>query len=113
MLARSGFGDDAALAHTAREQSLPQTVVNLVRTGVQQIFALEVDLRSAKLLRQPRSIKERSGASGVLTQSFVEFALKFQVFLGLRVRRFKFFERGHECFGNVASTIRAKTSGFR
>ncbi len=47
MLAGAGFGDDAFLAHAPREQGLPQAVVDLVRAGVEQILALDVDLRAA------------------------------------------------------------------
>ncbi len=43
VLARAGFGDDAAFAHAAREQRLAETVVDLVRAGVEQVFALDVD----------------------------------------------------------------------
>jgi hypothetical protein len=47
VLARAGLGDDARLAHAAGEQRLPDGVVDLVRAGVVQVFALEVDLRAA------------------------------------------------------------------
>ncbi len=50
VLARAGFRDDAPLAHAPREQRLPQAVVDLVRAGVQQVFALEVDPRAAQVL---------------------------------------------------------------
>ena len=43
MLARAGLGDDALLAHAARQQRLAEAVVDLVRAGVQQVFALEID----------------------------------------------------------------------
>ena len=49
VLAGAGFGDDAALAHAARHQRLAQAVVDLVRAGVQQVFALEVDAGAAQL----------------------------------------------------------------
>ena len=44
------FRDDALLAHAARQQRLAQRVVNLVGAGMQQILALDVDLRAAQLL---------------------------------------------------------------
>src|ERR1700684_1096499 len=49
VLARAGFGDDAMLAHAARQQALSETVVDLVGAGVQQILTFEVDFCSAKL----------------------------------------------------------------
>ncbi len=46
MLARARLGDDAPLAHPLRQQSLAQRVVDLVRAGMRQVFALEVDARA-------------------------------------------------------------------
>ena len=47
VLARAGFGDDARLAHAARQQHLADAVVDLVRAGVVELVALEVDFRAA------------------------------------------------------------------
>ena len=43
VLSGSGFGDDAALAHAACQQYLPDAVVDFVGTGVVQVFTLEVN----------------------------------------------------------------------
>ncbi len=53
MLSSAGFRDDAMLAHTLDQQSLSQAVVDFVRAGVEQIFALEVNLRTAEFFREP------------------------------------------------------------
>ena len=53
MLPRAGLCDHALLAHALDQQSLPQAVIDLVRAGVQQVFALQINLRAAKFLRQP------------------------------------------------------------
>ena len=53
VLAGAGFGDDAPLAHAPGQQRLAQAVVDLVRAGVQQVLALQVDARAAQLLGQP------------------------------------------------------------
>ena len=66
MLARAGLGDDALLAHAPGEQRLPQAVVDLVRAGVQQVFALEVDARAAESLAQPLGEIQRRGTAGVV-----------------------------------------------
>ena len=47
MLSGAGFGDDAALAHAARQQNLSEGVVDFVRAGVAEVFALEKDARAA------------------------------------------------------------------
>ena len=62
MLTGAGLGDDARLAHLAlHQQRLAQRVVDLVRAGVGQVFALEVDLRAAEMLAQPAGIGDRRG----------------------------------------------------
>ena len=45
VLPRTGLRDDPALAHALREEHLAERVVELVRAGVQQVLAFEVDLR--------------------------------------------------------------------
>ena len=43
VLAGAGLGDDAALAHALGQQGLAQSVVELVRPGVVEVLALEID----------------------------------------------------------------------
>ena len=47
VLAGAGLGDDARLAHAARQQHLADAVVDLVRAGVAEVLALEVDAHVA------------------------------------------------------------------
>ena len=60
VLPRAGLGDDAGLAHALGEQHLAERVVELVRAGVEQVFALEPNLRAAE-----RRESRRAGVSGV------------------------------------------------
>ena len=53
MLPRARLGDDALLAHAFREQGLPERVVDLVRPRMQQVLALQINLRPATMLREP------------------------------------------------------------
>ena len=59
MLAGAGLGDDAGLAHAPGEQDLAEAIVDLVRAGVIEVFALEIDLRAAEMLRQALGEIER------------------------------------------------------
>ena len=74
VLPRAGFRDDALLAHAHGEQALAEAVVDFVRAGVQQIFALEIDARAAEMLGQPRSKLQRRGPPGEIVQQRVQFA---------------------------------------
>ena len=62
VLAGAGLGDDPGLAHAPGEQDLAQAVVDLVRAGVVQLVALEVDLGAAEMLGQPLGEIERARA---------------------------------------------------
>ena len=66
VLAGAGLGDDAALAHAAGQQRLPEAVIDLVRTRVQQVLALEVDLGTAEVGAEPPGMKQRRGAACIV-----------------------------------------------
>ena len=66
VLARPGLGDDAGLAHAPGEDDLPEHVVDLVRAGVVQLVALEVDLGAAQALGQARREVEGRGPADVV-----------------------------------------------
>ena len=52
MLACAGFRDDAGLAHALGKKDLAKAIVDLVRAGVVQFVALEIDLCAAQLFGQ-------------------------------------------------------------
>ena len=76
MLAGAGLRDDARLAHAAGEQDLAEAIVDLVRAGVVELVALEVDLCAAapagrgrhfaQMLGQPLGEIERARPAGVV-----------------------------------------------
>ena len=76
VLARPGLGDDARLAHAPRQQPLPDRVVDLVRAGVTQVLALQVDLGAAEPLGEARGEVQRRLAAGVLAQVVAHLTLK-------------------------------------
>ena len=81
MLPCTGFGDDAMLAHAARQQPLAKTVVDLVGAGVQQILAFEVNLCPAQLAGQPRCQVQRGGTPGIVPQQQIELGVKDRISL--------------------------------
>ena len=48
VLARAGFGNHARFAHVTREQGLSNHIIDFMRAGVVQLFALEINLCAAK-----------------------------------------------------------------
>ena len=68
VLAGAGFGDDARLAHAPGEQDLADGVVDFVRAGVEQVLALEINLRAAQFARQPFGKIKRRGPAAELAQ---------------------------------------------
>ena len=50
MLSGAGLGNDALFAHAGGQQALSESIVDLVRAGVGQVLALEVDLRATQLI---------------------------------------------------------------
>ena len=82
VLARAGFGDDAALAHTFRQQALAEGVVDFVCAGVEQVFALEVDFCAAQVFSESLGEVQRRGPAGVIVQQVVQFGLEGGIGLG-------------------------------
>ena len=68
VLAGAGLGDDAALAHAARQQDLAHRVVDLVRAGVVEVLALQIDLGAAELPRQPLGEEERARPADIMLE---------------------------------------------
>ena len=66
VLAGAGLGDDAPLAHAPRQQDLAHGVVDLMRAGVTEVLALEIDLRAAQLLGQSFGEIERRLPADIL-----------------------------------------------
>src|SRR5256884_105051 len=48
VLARAGFGNDARLAHLHDQQALADGVIDFMRAGVEQIFALQINAWTAE-----------------------------------------------------------------
>jgi len=55
-LSRAGLGNDAPGAEPLREQRLADRVVDLVRTGMRQILALEPQLRAPVRDKRPANV---------------------------------------------------------
>ena len=113
VLAGARLGHDARLAHLAlHEQRLAQRVVDLVRAGVGQIFALEIDLRAAQMFGQPPGIGDRRGAAHKGALQIGQLRHKFLVAARLEIGLFQLVQRRHERFRHELAAIRAKVAVF-
>ena len=81
VLAGAGFGDDARLAHAPGQHRLADAVVDLVRAGVVEVFALEVDLRAAEQLGPTLGVIDRARAADVMLEVVLEFGDELRVAL--------------------------------
>ena len=105
MLARAGFGDNPLLAHAQCQQRLAQAVIDLVRTGMQQVFALDVDLCATQAFAEAFCVVQRRWPPRVGMQQMVELFMELGVLLRFVVGPLQFFERRHQHFGNVAPAV--------
>ena len=76
MLAGAGLGNHFLLAHELGQQGLAQAVVDLVGTRVVQVFALEMNLRAAQLVRQALGVKDGAGATHIVGKQRSQLVLK-------------------------------------
>ena len=75
VLPRARFGDDAFLAHGPRQEDLPEGVVDLVCSGVVQVFALQVEPAAVFLAHAPGKVEGRRPPH-VVFQQRVELLLE-------------------------------------
>src|SRR5258706_7611242 len=101
VLAGSGLGDQARLAHTQRQQSLAESVVELVRAGVAEVLALEVDVRATEVLAKPRRRVKRSRPSDERVPVAGQLELELRVGLRLVPHVLELFERAHQGLRHV------------
>jgi len=76
MLAGTGLGDHLGLAHELGQQCLAQAMIDLVRAGVVQVFALQVNLRTTELLGQPPRMEDRARPAHIVGEQCGQFLLE-------------------------------------
>ena len=110
MLSGAGLGGDARLAHPHRQQRLPERVVHLVRAGMAEVLALEVDLRAAEVRGQIGGEEERRRPADVLARVALSSARNFGSRRAVLVGLLQFEQRRHQGFGDVAAAELAEVS---
>src|SRR5712692_4820099 len=113
VLARTGLGDDALLAHLDGEQRLSDRVVELVGAGMAEVLALEMDVRPAEMLAQPvRRVKRRRPSDEGMAVTG-ELELKLGVRFGFMPYVLQLLERAHQRLGHVLAAIRTEPPADR
>ena len=85
-------------------------VVDLVRAGVGEILALQVDPGAAGVLGEPRGERERRRPPDVVAQQRVELRAEFGIGARRLVLRRELIERGNERLGHVPAAERAEST---
>ena len=125
MLAGPGLGDDPGLAEPPGQERLAERVVDLVRAGVGEVLALQVEAqardraaygvarptaawRAARLVRhrvgQAIGTIERRRTPGEPCEEVAELGPEDRVLAERVVRGLEPLERGHQRLGHVAAT---------
>src|SRR5918999_1854625 len=107
VLAGAGLGDDPRLAHALGQQRLAERVVDLVRAGVEQVLALEVD-RVSGGLREPLGVVERGRAAGEVSEEGGELGAEPLVGARLDPGGLKFGQGRHQRLGDVLAAVGAE-----
>ncbi len=108
MLAGAGLGDDPLLAHALGEQDLAHAVVDLVRAGVVELVALQVDLGAAETLGQARREIERAGPADIMLAVILHLVRELGVSLGGPVGLLHLEDQRHQRFGDEAAAEHAE-----
>ena len=80
-------------------------VVDLVRAGVEQVFALQINFRAAQFAGEPFGEVERRGPSAEFLQVIFELALKLRILLRAEIFILELLQRMHQGLGHEAPAV--------
>src|SRR5579871_4367124 len=108
MLAGAGLRNDACLSHAPREQHLAKAIVDLVRAGVVEVFALQIDLCAAQMRGQALGEIERTLPPDIGAQETGKLRVKGGIAARLLVGAFEFQNERHQGLCNEPAAIAAE-----
>src|SRR5690606_26555692 len=100
MLPGACFCNDAGFAQPTREEYLPDAVIDLVRTGMVEVFALKPYLCTAQLFRPALGVVHGTGTTHKVLEFVMEFFQEFRVVTVFFVGLLEFVERMYQRFGH-------------
>jgi hypothetical protein len=86
-------------------QRLPDGIVDLVRAGVVEIFALQIDLRAAQQLRPALGVVDRARPADIMLELVPQLRDELGIGAAPCVRVAQLVERVRQRFGNEYSAI--------
>ena len=108
MLPGAGLGDDPLLAHPPRQHHLAEHVVDLVRAGVVELVALEVDLGPAEVVGQPLGEVERRRPADIVLEPALQLGVEGGVALGCLVGLLQLQDQRHQGLGDEPAAMDAE-----
>ena len=112
VLACAGFRDELLLAHVLGEQALAHTVVELVRAGMVEVLALEVDLRAADLAGQALAVVDRSRSALEIAADAAKLVDELRTVADGLIRLGDLGESRLQLVGNHSAAVFAKVTLF-
>ena len=115
--AGAGLGDHAFLSHAPRQKDLAEHVVDLVRAGVVELLALEIDFgaaarraggRLSTMRCEPLGEVKRRRAADIVREVAVHLLLECRIGLRLRIGVFEIEDERHQRLGDEAAAIDAE-----
>ena len=107
MLASTGLSDDALDTQPFREQRLADRIIDLVRTRVREVLALQPHV-CAPALAEPWRVRQCRRPADPFAQLALELRLESRVVQVLLDACFETLEGGHQCFRDVAPAERTE-----
>ena len=105
VLAGTGFGNDLLLAHELGKETFTHAVVQLVGTGVVEIFALEINLALAENTAQALAVIHGSRAALKLAADAAQFIDKLRTLADLKIRIVDLLECRNQFGGQECAAV--------
>ncbi|MPN16233.1 hypothetical protein SDC9_163571 [bioreactor metagenome] len=96
MLAGAGFGDQFFLAHIFCKQAFAHAVIELMCTGVVEIFPLQINLTAADLFGESFTVIDRCRSALKFFSNSSEFIDKLGIIANLLISFSNFFKSGYQ-----------------
>src|SRR3989304_5637428 len=110
VLPGAGLGDPPRLAHATGEQALADGVVDLVRPGVAEVLALEVNRRAPQVVGQASGEGEWRGPTTVGGEQIAKLPPERPVASRLLPRRGELLQGGHQRLRHEPAPVRPEVA---